>query len=41
MIGLGIYSDDIISNGIRERYLDRLLIQYDISIMDQLALPHP
>jgi hypothetical protein len=25
MIGLGIYSGDIISNGIFERYLDRLL----------------
>jgi hypothetical protein len=34
MIGLGIYSGDIISNGIFERYLDRLLPQYDIRIRD-------
>jgi len=31
---LGIYSEDIISNGIFDRYLDGLLLQYDIKIRD-------
>ena len=34
VIALGIYSDDIISNGRFQRYLDSLLLQYDIKITD-------
>lgn len=34
VISLGIYSDDIISNGKFQRYLDSLLLQYDIKITD-------
>lgn len=34
VIALGIYSDDIISNGKFQRYLDSLLLQYDIKITD-------
>lgn len=34
VIALGIYSDDIISNGRFDRYLDSLLLQYDIKIRD-------
>jgi hypothetical protein len=34
VIALGIYSDDIISNGKFQRYLDSLLLQYDIKIPD-------
>ncbi|HEY6882433.1 MAG TPA: N,N-dimethylformamidase beta subunit family domain-containing protein [Nitrososphaeraceae archaeon] len=33
-IALGIYSEDIISNGRFDRYLDSLLLQYDIKISD-------
>jgi hypothetical protein len=33
-IALGIYSEDIISNGRFDRYLDSLLLQYDIKIRD-------
>jgi hypothetical protein len=34
VIALGIYSEDIISNGRFDRYLDSLLLQYDIKIRD-------
>jgi hypothetical protein len=34
VIALGIYSDDIISNGKFQRYLDSLLLQYDIKVRD-------
>lgn len=36
VIGLGIYSDHIISNGIFDRYLDSLLLQYDIRRRDHI-----
>jgi len=33
-IALGIYSEDIISNGRFDRYLDSLLLQYDIKRLE-------
>lgn len=34
VIALGIYSDDIISNGRFDRYLDSLLLQYNLRVKD-------
>ncbi|HET7389400.1 MAG TPA: N,N-dimethylformamidase beta subunit family domain-containing protein, partial [Nitrososphaeraceae archaeon] len=34
VIALGIYSEDVLSNGKFDRYLDSLLVQYDIKIRD-------
>ena len=34
VIALGIYSEDVLSNGRFDRYLDSLLVQYDIKIRD-------
>ena len=34
VIGLGIYTDDIISNARFDKYLDSLLLQYDIRTRD-------
>jgi len=34
VIALGIYSEDVLPNGRFDRYLDSLLLQYDIKIRD-------
>ena len=34
VIALGIYSEDVLSNGRFDRYLDNLLLQYDVKIRD-------